>query len=88
VANRIFKEATIKGVSFVLSKIEDETIEAYLREKLAEKGIRPIGAIHRMPSISLCWLKGLPLDVTGTEEDLEKIVGELEAAEKAYSADS
>jgi hypothetical protein len=41
-----------------------------------------------MPSISLCWLKGLPLDVTGTEEDLEKIVGELEAAEKAYSADS
>jgi CO dehydrogenase maturation factor len=88
VANRIFKEATIKGVSFVLSKIEDETVEAYLREKLAEKGIRPIGTIHRTPSISLCWLKGLPLDVTETREDLEQIVGELEAAEKAYTVDS
>jgi CO dehydrogenase maturation factor len=88
VANRIFKEAKIKGVSFVLSKIEDETMEAYLREKLAEKGIRPIGTIHRIPSISLCWLKGLPLDVTETREDLERIVGELEAAEKAYFADS
>jgi CO dehydrogenase maturation factor len=88
VANRIFKEATIKGVSFVLSKIEDETVEAYLREKLAEKGIRPIGTIHRTPSISLRWLKGLPLDVTETREDLERIVGELEAAEKAHFADS
>ena len=88
VANRIFQEATIKGVSFVLSKIEDETVEAYLREKLAEKGVRPIGTIHRTPSISLCWLKGLPLDVTETREDLEQIIGELEAAEKAHFADS
>jgi CO dehydrogenase nickel-insertion accessory protein CooC1 len=85
-ANRIFKEATIKGVSFVLSKIEDQAVEAYLREKLAEKGIRPIGTIRRSPSVSLSWLKGLPLDVTETKEDLQKIVGELEAAEKAYSA--
>jgi CO dehydrogenase nickel-insertion accessory protein CooC1 len=87
-ANRVFKEATIKGVFFVLSKIEDEATEAYLREKLAEKGIRPIGTIRRSPSISLSWLKGLPLDVTETKEDLQRIVGELEAAEKAYSADS
>jgi CO dehydrogenase nickel-insertion accessory protein CooC1 len=85
-ANRIFKEATIKGVSFVLSKIEDQAVEAYLREKLAVKGIRPIGTIRRSPSVSLSWLKGLPLDVTETKEDLQKIVGELEAAEKAYSA--
>ena len=82
VANRIFQEATIKGVSFVLSRIEDETMEAYLREKLAEKGIRPIGTIHHNHSISLCWLKGLPLDVTEIREDLEGIVAELEAAEK------
>ena len=88
VANRIFREATIKGVSFVLSRIEDETMEAYLREKLAEKGIRPIGTVRRSPSISLSWLKGLPLDVAGTREQLEGIAGELEAAEKASSADS
>ena len=88
VANRIFREATIKGVLFVLSKIEDGTMEAYLREKLAEKGIRPIGTVRRSPSISLSWLKGLPLDVAGTREQLEGIAGELEAAEKASSADS
>jgi CO dehydrogenase maturation factor len=87
-ANRVFKEATIRGVFFALSKIEDEATEAYLREQLAEKGIRPIGIIHRSPSISLSWLKGLPLDVTETKEDLQRIAGALEAAETAYSADS
>jgi CO dehydrogenase maturation factor len=87
-ANRVFKEATIKSVFFVLSKIEDEATEAYLREKLEEKGISTIGIIHRSPSISFSWLKGLPLDVTETKEDLQRIVEELEAAEKAYSAAS
>jgi len=85
-ANRVFKEAKIKGVAFVLSKVEDEATESYLTEKLEEKGIRPIGIIHRDPSISLSWLKGLPLGVTETREDLERIVGALEVAEKAYSA--
>ena len=87
-ANRAFKEAKIKGVFFVLSQVDDEATERYLREKLGEKGIRLTGVIHRDPSISLSWLKGLPLDVTETREDLEMIVGELDAAEEAYSADS
>jgi len=87
VANRVFAEAKIQSVSFVLSKVEDEATEGYLREKLEEKGIRPIGVIHHDPSISLSWLKGLPLDVTETRMDLEGIVGKLEADAKAYSAD-
>jgi CO dehydrogenase maturation factor len=87
VANRVFKEAKIQGVSFVLSKVEDEATEGYLREKLEEKGIRPIGVIHRDPSISRSWLKGLPLEVTETRKDLEGIVRKLEADAKAYSAD-
>ena len=88
IANRVFKEARIKGVFFVLSQVDDEATKGYLREKLEEKGIRPIGIIHRDPSICLSWLKGLPLDVTETKGDLERIAGELEAAEEAYSADS
>lgn len=88
IANRVFREARIKGVLFVLSQVDDEATNGYLREKLKEKGIRPIGIIHRTPSISLSWLKGLPLDVTETREDMESIVGELEAAEEAYSAES
>jgi CO dehydrogenase nickel-insertion accessory protein CooC1 len=86
-ANRVFKEARIKGVFFVLSQVDAAT-ESYLREKLKENGIRPAGVIHRDPSISLSWLKGLPLDVTETREDLEKIVGVLEISEEAYSAGS
>jgi CO dehydrogenase nickel-insertion accessory protein CooC1 len=72
----------------VLSKVEDEVTEGYLREELEEKGLRPIGVIHHDPSISLSWLKGLPLDVIETRKDLECIVGRLEAAAKAYSTDS
>jgi CO dehydrogenase nickel-insertion accessory protein CooC1 len=88
IANRVFREARIEGVLFVLSQVDDEGTKAYLRAKLEEKGIRPIGFIRRVPSISLAWLKGLPLDLAETKEDLERIVGELEAAEKAYSGDS
>ena len=41
-----------------------------------------IGVIHRDPSISLSWLKGAPVDATKTKEDVERIVEELEAAER------
>jgi CO dehydrogenase maturation factor len=88
VANRIFTEARIKDVFFVLSKVDNAATEGYLREKLKEKEITPIGIVHRTPSISLGWLKGLPLDVTETEKDLERIVVALEAAEEACSAAS
>jgi CO dehydrogenase maturation factor len=88
IANKVFREARIRGVLFVLSQVDDEATHGYLREKLKEKGIRPLGIIHRTPSIALSWLKGLPLDATETREDLEGIVGELEAAEEAYSAES
>jgi CO dehydrogenase nickel-insertion accessory protein CooC1 len=77
---RIFQEAGIRGVLFVLNKIEDKESESYLREKLEEEGIQPIGVIHRDPSISLSWLRGTPLDATVTRSDLKRIVEELEAA--------
>lgn len=79
-AKRVFREAQIQGVLFVLNKVEDSETQGYLREKLAEKGIEPIGIIQRDPSISLSWLKGAPLDATSTKEDVEGIVGKLEAA--------
>lgn len=88
VANRVFQDAKIKGVRFVLSKSEGGEAEDYLRGKLAECGIKPIGTIHHDPSISLSWLRGLPLDVTGTQEDVQEVVNELEAAEAAYSSDA
>lgn len=87
-AKRIFREATIKGIRFVLNMVDDQETESYLREKLAEKGIRPIGVIHRDLSISHSWLKGEPLDLTKTKEEVGRIIGELEAAEESYSASS
>jgi CO dehydrogenase maturation factor len=87
IANRVFTEASIKGVLFVLSQVDDEVTERYLRGQLEERGIKSIGTIHRDPSISLSWLKGLPLDLRGTKAELERIVEELEAAEETRSAD-
>jgi CO dehydrogenase nickel-insertion accessory protein CooC1 len=86
-AQRIFREARIKGVLFILNKIEDQKTESYLRNKLEDEGIKPIGVIHRDPSISLSWLQGAPLDVSKTRRDVEKIVEGLDAAQEAYSMD-
>jgi CO dehydrogenase nickel-insertion accessory protein CooC1 len=81
-ANKAFREACIKGVLFVLNKVEDTATRSYLREKLREKGIRPIGVVHRDPLISRAWLRGMPLDPAKTEKDLATIVEELESAEQ------
>jgi len=86
-ARRIFREARTKGVLFILNKIEDQETEGYLRMKLEEEGIKPIGVIHRDLSISLSWLQGTPLDATKTRKDVEKIVEELETAAEMYATD-
>jgi CO dehydrogenase nickel-insertion accessory protein CooC1 len=83
IANRTFREARIKGILFILNKVEGRATESYLRDRLEEKGIRPIGIIRRDPSISISWLKGLTLDPTTTEMDLDRVVGELESAEES-----
>ena len=57
-ANRIFMEARIKDLLFVLNKVQDTETEKYLREKLAERDIEAVGIIHNDPSISMAWLKG------------------------------
>jgi CO dehydrogenase nickel-insertion accessory protein CooC1 len=84
VANRTFREARIKGIHFILNKVEDEATEIYLRERLREKAIAPIGVIHRDPTISLAWLRGMPLDATTTATDVQRIVEELEHAEQSF----
>lgn len=85
-ANRIFREATIKDVLVVLNRIQDEEMERYVRVKLAEKGIEPIGVIHEDPSIAMSWLKGMPLKATTTLEDVAAMVEKLEAVAERSSA--
>jgi CO dehydrogenase maturation factor len=78
IAKRIFKEARIKDVFFVLNRIGDGETERYLRGQLEGKGITPIGVIHDDPSIPIAWLRGRPLDRGESASELERIVELLE----------
>jgi CO dehydrogenase maturation factor len=85
-ADRVFREANIKGMLFVLNKVRDEETESYLRRRLEERGIEPIGTIHRDPSIAMAWLRGTSLEGSEPKKDAEGIAEELEAAQEARSA--
>jgi CO dehydrogenase nickel-insertion accessory protein CooC1 len=60
-ANRVFTDAKIKDVFCVLNKVPNPEIEDYLRQKLLENDISPLGVIHEDPTIAVAWLKGSPL---------------------------
>jgi CO dehydrogenase nickel-insertion accessory protein CooC1 len=80
-AHKIFTEARIKDVFFVLNSIRDREIESYLFEKLAQRGIEPIGTIHQDPAVPAAWLKGRTVqsaqiltEVTGIVDQLEGVI--------------
>jgi CO dehydrogenase nickel-insertion accessory protein CooC1 len=81
-ANNFFVEAYIQDVWFVLNRIHSAEEEEYLRQKLGEKGIEPAGIIYQAPSISLSWLKGLPIRSENALIEAQKIVDKLENAEQ------
>lgn len=84
-ARRLFRETRIKDVLFILNKVTDEETESYMRQKLAEQGVEPLGVIHRHTSISRAWLRGEPVADNGVADDAERIIEALEAGERARS---
>lgn len=84
-ANRIFKQARIKGVLIVLNRITDEEVESYMKEELKKNGIEPIGTIREEPSITAAWLRGTPLRADQSSKGVGQIVNALEAAERPAS---
>jgi CO dehydrogenase nickel-insertion accessory protein CooC1 len=78
VANRFFQEAKIRNIFTVLNRIDDASTESYIRKKLAEEGIEPIGTISTDPAITSAWLKGKALPAKDVE--FENIMLTLEAA--------
>jgi len=78
VANSYYQEAEIKDVIFVLNRVQDAETESLLQEKLAEKGIRPIAVISTDTAVQAAWLKGEQIDVSAAQEEILKIVLELE----------
>lgn len=85
-ANRVFREANVKGVLCVLNRVEDKEMEKYMRRRLKEKEVEPIGAIHEDTSIARSWLEGTPLDGTTARKDTQSVIRELEAVEEVRSA--
>jgi CO dehydrogenase maturation factor len=85
-ANQIFREATIKDVAFVLNKVQNEEVEGYLRERLAERGIEPIATIAEDAGVSISWLKGVPIDTSRLKGTGSKIIEALETAKAADPA--
>ena len=80
-ANRIFIEAKIKGVSCVMNRVQNADMENYLRMELSQRSINPIGVIHEDLSMSIAWLKGTPLDGKKAKQEAYKIAKALETAE-------
>ena len=85
-AERTFREATIQGVLFVLNKVSDEEAQSYLRGKLEENGIEPIGMVHADDSIGMAWLTEASLEQTdasgcsSSAKDAQRIAEKLEAS--------
>ena len=77
-ANKIFTEARIKDVFFVLNKVPDAEIANYLREQLKQREITPISVIYEDPSISFAWLKGAQVHAAKALSEAQTIVDKLE----------
>lgn len=83
-ANKLFIEAQVQGMHVILNRVRDPDSEAYLREKLGEQGIEPIGVLHENKEILLSWLKGFPLAPSQAQDEARQIVGRLEKAELKF----
>jgi CO dehydrogenase maturation factor len=77
-ANKIFTEARIEDIGYVLNRVQGAEEEEYLRQRLSEKGIEPIGVIHQHPSISRSWLKGTPIKTGEAMLEVQRILDKLE----------
>lgn len=77
-ANKIFTQASIKDVWFVLNRVQNTEVEEYMRQSLREKGIEPIGVIYEAPSVSLSWLKGEPIEILEAVNEFQRIIDKVE----------
>ena len=80
-ANKIYVEAPIEDIWFVLNRVQDGEEEEYLRRKLEDRGIQPVGVIRQAPSISLSWLKGTPMKPEAALVEARRILERLERPE-------
>lgn len=77
-ANALFRNASIQGVLFVLNRVTNQQMEDYLRSKLEEHDLNPIGVIHADTAIAMAWLTGSALTSDQAQRETQAVVGELE----------
>lgn len=80
--NQMYRDADVKGVLFILNKGRDELTEQFLRDKLEEEGIEPVGVIPYASVLALAWLLGESLIKTPVQAKVERIVKAIETAEE------
>jgi CO dehydrogenase nickel-insertion accessory protein CooC1 len=85
-AKLTYANAKVEGVSYVLNKISGATKEQYLRDRLLEAGISPIGAINDDTALSVGWLTGSKLKTETTQAEVTTIMEKLERAVRASQA--
>ncbi len=77
-ANALFRNASIQGVLFVLNRVTSQQMEDYLRSKLEEHDLNPLGVIYADPTIAMAWLTGSTLDSDQAQRETQAVVRELE----------
>jgi CO dehydrogenase nickel-insertion accessory protein CooC1 len=88
IANQQYLDARIKGVMYLINKIENKQTEIYLRAKLAERCIEPAGVLYADPAISISWLKGTTMMAHKSQDAIPALIGKLEIAESLATTNS
>jgi CO dehydrogenase nickel-insertion accessory protein CooC1 len=78
-AVRVFREARIRSVMTVLSRVGTPAVETYLRDVLAGSGAAPVSVFSEEPAIAGQWLRGEPLRSVRLAEAAAGLAGALEA---------
>jgi len=84
--NQLYRNASLKGILTILNRIPDEETELFMRRKLAQHGIHPIGTIYDYPALSKAWLRGMPLADTAARPEVAEIAEALEEAERRQTS--
>jgi CO dehydrogenase maturation factor len=85
-AQKLFREASLKGIFAVLNRIADQETGDYLRNVLQEGGVETIGSFPEDPGLTHSWLKGKLIESDELEASAKEIVTEIERAEMESTA--
>jgi len=76
----------LKAGQLPLNRIRDDEMESYLRERLSDGGIEPVGVIHEDPALTISCLKGTPLKGVKLMSEAESIIRGLEISKERLAS--